>query len=72
MKTYKKLQYSGNINEWTEPTKDLGNVTMHDAAAAEMQKQFEATGIKYVEDEEAPAEVDEPADENHEATAEVK
>lgn len=49
MKTYNKNQYSGNINKWDDDFKTISQHTMPESSAEELNKQFDATGVKYEE-----------------------
>lgn len=48
MKTYEKQQFTGNENGWDEPIKVLGETTIPESMADELNSHFRNTGIKYV------------------------
>lgn len=49
MKTYDKVQFSGNQNEWGEPSEVLSKHVMNEGKVEELNQHFGSTGIKYIE-----------------------
>ncbi|MDB5288539.1 MAG: hypothetical protein JWR05_3488 [Mucilaginibacter sp.] len=57
MKNYAKNQYAGNLNKWDDTKHETQSVhAMSEAQAEELNKQFDATGIKYEETKVKPHE----------------